>query len=374
MRSTQLVTVREGTTGLLVPAGFCTKGPGKSTEAVFYNRQMEFSRDVSILLGRALFEPAWRILDGLAASGARGLRMANECDSGGQFHLNDRNPQASELIRQNARLNGIDEATVHCRDLRGLLSEESFDYIDVDPFGTPVGFIDAAVQACHDKGVLAVTATDTAPLSGTYPKTSSRRYGAVSARSPFAHETGLRILLGHIVREAAKHDRGCEPILSFYADHYFRCHLKILKGAGKADRALKSLGFAFYDDKTLARGVVSERRDVSKARYAGPLWTGELHSPELLDSISVHDALGTRKRCMKAIDLWCGEAGAPPLYYRVDELSKRTRRQPPRMAHLVEQLRSHGMQAVSTHFNPKGFKTDMPVGELLQLFEDIADR
>ena len=372
MRTNQPVGVREGATELVVPAGFCTKGPGKSTGEVFYNRQMEFSRDISILFARMVFRPQWRVLDGLAATGARGLRLANECDGNFQVHLNDRSERAAERIQGNAKLNHLDDIVVHNRDLRALLAEEGFDYIDVDPFGTPVPFVDAAVQSVRDRGVLAITATDTAPLCGTYPRTCARRYGAVSARAPFSNETGLRILIGYIAREAARYDRGCEPLLCFHADHYFRCHLRIRNGARRADSALESIGYAFHDPASLARGVsIQTPKDASLA-VAGPLWTGELHCREVLDRMSPDDALGTHSRCKKAIGLWRGEVAAPALYYRVDELAQHTKRQPPKMARLVDELCSKGAVAAQTHFDPKGLKTDLPAEELLRLFKDIV--
>ncbi|MDH3365110.1 MAG: tRNA (guanine(26)-N(2))-dimethyltransferase [Thermoplasmata archaeon] len=374
MSDPNLVRIREGTTELMVPQGFCMRGPGKSSKDVFYNRQMEFSRDISVLLGRIALEEGWRALDGLAASGARGLRMANECFSNGQFVLNDRNERAADLIHKNAELNDLTDVEVSCRDLRALLAEEHFDYIDVDPFGTPVAFIDSAIQSCRDDGIVAITATDTAPLSGTYPKTCARRYGALSARSPFSHETGLRILMGYVVREAAKHDRGCEPVLCFHADHYFRCHMRLRKGAGRADKSLTELGFATYDPKSLRREIAPERPTGDTRGVAGPLWCGRLHSSHILDDINLDSALGTSRRCEKMVGLWREELSATPLYYRVDELAQRTKHHPPKLLRLIESLRAIGASASPTHFDPKGVKTDMPLDELLATFEDISER
>jgi tRNA (guanine26-N2/guanine27-N2)-dimethyltransferase len=374
VNSSNLVKTREGTTELMVPQGFCTRGPGKSSGDVFYNGQMEFSRDISVLLGRVILKNDGRALDGLAASGARGLRMAGECGSDWHFTLNDRNERAAQLIRKNSELNGLSNVDVSCRDLRALLAEEHFNYIDIDPFGTPVPFIDAAVQGIGDDGIVAVTATDTAPLSGTYPKTCVRRYGALSARSPFSHETGLRILMGYIVREAAKHDRGCEPLLCFHADHYFRCHMKVRRGAGKADKSLAHMGFATYDRNTLRREVTPERPTGDIGSMAGPLWCGELHSSDVLNQIDLDSTLGTHRRCEKMIGLWRGELSAAPLYYRVDELARHTKSHPPKSVRLIEGLRENGASASPTHFDPKGIKTDMPLDELLVVFKAVSER
>lgn len=362
-------TVTEGTTELLVPGDFCRKGPGTRTGEVFYNRQMEFSRDVSVLFGRAVFKEGQKVLDGLAASGARGLRLANECGVRAEFVLNDGNLASAVLMKQNAGMNSLGHVRVECRDLRGLLADEQFDYIDIDPFGTPIDFIDAAVQSCRNKGVIAVTATDTAPLYGTYPKTSLRRYGALSARAPFAHETGVRILAGYVVRAAASHDRACEPLLCYHADHYFRCYLRVVNGAARADAAVKRLGYASFDRTTLARTMGPER---TGPKDAGPLWAGSLVSKDLLDAMAPTGDLGTGARCDKIIATWKEEAGAPPMFYKMDELAKKTKVAPPKLTEFVEFLRGSDERASRTHFDPKGVKTQLSADELLDRYREFG--
>ncbi len=365
MSTSGFETVREGTTDLLVPGSSCRRGPGTKTKEVFYNRQMEFGRDISVMLGREVFKEGQRILDGLAATGARGLRLANECGIGADFILNDRDLRAAVLMKQNADLNHLEHVHIQCRDLRGLLSNEQFDYIDIDPFGTPVDFIDSAVQSCKNGGVVAITATDTAPLYGTYPRTSLRRYGSLSAKSPYAHETGLRILVGFVVREAAKHDRAAEPILCFHADHYFRCNLRIVDGAGRADLALKRMGFASFDRATLKRTVGIDRENENDP---GPLWIGDLFSKGLLDSMKATGDLGTVTRCSRILETWRDEVDMPPLFYGMDELARKTKLGPPKLLDFVEHLRESGARASRTHFDPKGLKTDLNATRLLNRF------
>ena len=366
-----LATVREGVTDLLVPEGFSKQGPGTRTGEVFYNKQMEFGRDVSVMLGRVVLREGQRILDGLAASGARGLRMANECGVRADFELNDRDLRAAVLMKQNAEMNSLGHVMIHCRDLRSLLAEERFDYIDIDPFGTPVEFVDAAVQSCSNNGIIAVTATDTAPLYGTYPKTCLRRYGALSNRSPFAHETGLRILVGFIAREAAKHDRAVEPLLCFHADHYFRCNLRIRDGASRADAAIRALGYMSYDRKTMRRQVLE---DVPRKDYAGPLWIREIMSAEVVKSMRATGDLGTSPRCAKMLEVWSEEAAMGPGYTVMDDLARRTKRSPPRLLDFVDFLRDKGAEASRTHFDPKGIKTNLGITELLRHFRACSKR
>jgi len=360
------VKVREGTTDLLVPESFSKRGPGTKTGDVFYNRQMEFGRDVSVILGREVFMEGQRILDGLAATGARGLRLANECGVRADFQLNDRDLRAAVLMKENAELNSLGHVRIHCRDLRSLLADEQFDYIDIDPFGTPIDFIDAAVQSCRNNGILAITATDTAPLYGTYPKTCYRRYGSLSARSPFAHETGLRILIGHVVRQAASHDRAAEPLLCYHADHYFRCNLKIRNGAARGDAALRRMGFAQFDRTTLDRSVTAER---TSAKEAGPLWTGNIFSMEVLAEMKATGDLGTAARCAKVLDVWREEVGMLPAFFAMDELARKTKLAPPKLIDFIDYLRESGAKASRTHFDPKGLKTDLSAGELLERYK-----
>ena len=47
-------------------------------------------------------------------------------------------------------------------DAKKLMVEAPFQWIDLDPFGSPVGFLDTAIQSISRSGVLEVTATDTA--------------------------------------------------------------------------------------------------------------------------------------------------------------------------------------------------------------------
>jgi len=79
-----------------------------------------------------------------------------------------------------------------------FLNSTGFDYIDIDPFGTSNPYLDSAIKRISRNGILAVTNTDTAALSGTFPKTCMRKYWAMPKRDYMMHETGLRILIRKI--------------------------------------------------------------------------------------------------------------------------------------------------------------------------------
>lgn len=65
---------------------------------------------------------------------------------------------------------------------------KQFEAIDLDPYGCPSIFLDSAVQAIADGGLLLVTATDMAVLAGNSPETCHAKYGSVSLRMKSCHE------------------------------------------------------------------------------------------------------------------------------------------------------------------------------------------
>ena len=76
-----------------------------------------------------------------------------------------------------------------------ILESSGFDYIDIDPFGSPNFLLDSSVKRISRGGILAVTATDTSALAGSYPDACRRKYWAEPLRSEMMHEAGLRILI-----------------------------------------------------------------------------------------------------------------------------------------------------------------------------------
>jgi tRNA (guanine26-N2/guanine27-N2)-dimethyltransferase len=251
--------------------------------------------------------------------------------------------------------------------MRCLLSERPFDYIDVDPFGTPVPYVSAAIQGCKRKGILGITATDTAPLAGTHPKKCARRYGAKSIRCVFGHELGLRILIGYMVRKAAELDKGVRPMLCFYADHYFRLYLRLPESAGEADKALDQLGYVRYDPETGSRSYSLDH--VPTGSY-GPLWGGPLFDSALIGSMEASDGLAERMRCEKYLTTWREEMNVP-YFYDNNELASLLHASSPPMSKVIEKIKEVG-QASRTHFSPTGFKTDLSLSELIDVLSEIV--
>ncbi len=367
----KLTQIREGKTDLMVPkdAILHLKGPSTSRMAVFFNPVMELSRDVSVLMLREFLKKRkTRLLDGLAGTGARGVRIGNECK--GDFHvvINDHNPVAAELIERNIALNALENCQAENRKLNTLLSDEDFDYVDIDPFGSPVGFIDAAVQSLRADGMLALTATDKAPLYGTYPKTCLRRYDARPLRTPYSHEIGTRILVGHCIKLAAKYDMALTPIHVFSVDHYLRAHFNVKKGAKRADKALENVGYILHNHKTGERKAIRGIPEhLGEGQVSGPLWLGNLHEKVFLAKIRRDKCMGTVKRLEKLLDLWLEEADSPPLFYDVNEIASLTKTHALPIRSIIGKLKENGFAASRTHFSPTGFKTDAKISDIKAL-------
>ena len=157
----------EGITKLFVHTGLPTK-----KMKVFYNPVKEADRSLSVKVLKH-FKPK-HCLDLLCATGARGIRLMNE--SGVKdMTFNDSNPEALKLLKKNLRLNKL-KARVFNKDANQLLYElkERFDFIDLDPFGSPNPYLESCIKFLQRKGLLGVTATDTAVLVGAKPKACRR--------------------------------------------------------------------------------------------------------------------------------------------------------------------------------------------------------
>ncbi len=359
------VIVSEGTTDILVYKKKTTsRGPGEKTPLPFYNPSMELNRDVSILLVQWFLDirsKPLHLLDGLAASGIRGIRFANELNGDYTLTINDWNEQAHHLIDNNIKQLAKKSIISEQKNLNILLSKHRYDYIDVDPFGSPIGFLDSAMRGIKHDGIVAVTATDTATLCGKYPKACKRRYNAVPFHGCCQHETGLRIFLGVLSREAAKYDKGIIPLLSYYQDHYFRIYIQIKNNKTAADNAQKKLQII---------SVSQIDATCSQQKHIGPLWIGPLHHRSSVAQIREYlftKKLGSKPQLIKLFDLWIGEATLPPFYYTTDDLASYTKSSPIKVDKLIQLLHQNGYAAAHTHFSPTGVKTTASFEEIITL-------
>ncbi|MBC7131005.1 tRNA (guanine(10)-N(2))-dimethyltransferase, partial [Candidatus Bathyarchaeota archaeon] len=330
------------------------------------------------------------VCEPLAGCGVRGIRFAREVDGVSHVIVNDINEKAFQLAKYNVAMNHLDEKVeVHNEDANFLLSSHAaprrrFDAVDVDPFGSPAPFLDSAIRAVRDGGLLALTATDMAPLCGVHPKACLRKYGGKPLRTEYCHEIAVRLLIGLAVTMAARHEVAVSPVFSHSTDHYVRVYLRIKHGAKEADKSLKEMGYILHCFRCFHRETV--RVDAllghdglcpecgGKMDYAGPLWLGSLWDCSFYELMTMEvnrKKLGRKRRIQKILTLISEEIRGTVGYYVVDRICEKAGLPVPSVKKVVDALKAEGFKASRTHFNPKGVRTGIPAKTFLQLVKEI---
>ncbi|MCX9084421.1 MAG: tRNA (guanine(10)-N(2))-dimethyltransferase [Candidatus Methanoperedens sp.] len=374
---TKIIT--EGTTNIEVPIPDENSSFPPSSAAVFYNPAMKTNRDMAVA-AIACFsknEPDYTYLDALSASGIRGLRIANEV--GLNTTMSDWEGNSVELIKRNIELNDLTNCTALKRNANVVMYDGSYDITDLDPFGTPAPFLDAACYST--KRLLCVTATDTAPLCGAHKKAGIRNYAAVPLKTEYYPEMGVRILMGAVARTLAKYDKSMTPLLSYASAHYVRLFVSVKKGIVKADKCLENMGFVSHcfncGSRSWKHGLavhIEEKCPVCdhKTTLAGPLWLGRLHDREfcelVLDEIE--------KREFKIIDkliFSCRDELEIPMHYDVHKVCKMLGITAMSTVDLIFALKEKGFQASRTHFSGISFKTDAGMEDIKRVARELVN-
>lgn len=367
----QYIEVTEGGTKLRIPEAKIRS----KRDPVFYNPVMELSRDLSVAVARIIKPSSY--CDALAGSGARGIRIAKEV--GVNVVLNDLNHVAVKLCRENAKLNKV-SVDVSNDDSNHFLSDKKFDFIDVDPFGPPVRYLDAAVKALPKKGFLGVAATDTSCLCGTYPRACRRKYDAVSLRTDYYDELGLRILLGFIARNAVRYDFGVNFLFSHSTKHYMRTYAELTRGGTSVKSTQESICFIQHCfsclDKSYRRLDELERSCTCGGEFAtaGPLWSGKFADEKFCGKMEVELSKGvfkTQRDSIILVQKVSREQVESKLYFDLHKLCKKAGTSAPPMGSFFDSLKAARFTAIRTHFNDVGLRTDAPVEELYKLIKDF---
>lgn len=150
--------------------------------------------------------------------------------------INDLLEDATKAAMANCIANDVDlnMVKIETRDATSLMYEHrdpsmNFDVIDLDPYGTACPFIDSAVQAVSDGGLLIVTCTDSPVLSGNYPEVCFAKYGCMPVKAKFHSEMSLRILLNALETAANRYKRYIVPWLSLSVDFYVRVFVRVFE-------------------------------------------------------------------------------------------------------------------------------------------------
>ena len=290
------------------------RGPAKRTGPGFLNPAMAPARTRSVLLLNDALQYNWlvredqsiRVLDALCATGVRIRRWRNEVPSSVQQRLritaNDLDQFALDWAKASHAMhpptqpiehepeddrygstseqvfdNGLDFRN---KDARIAMIESGYQWIDLDPFGSPVQFLDAALQGLSRTGVLEITATDTAALTGSSASSQARRYGAKGIVDVYAHDDAVRLLLATVATSAARLDKSITPLMALFDGHHVRISCLVKTSRENASKISNSIGWRVREQDIPYR-FVQHPTPEQVERASGPMWIGPLWDKEI---------------------------------------------------------------------------------------------
>ncbi|PIN75407.1 hypothetical protein COV17_04005 [Candidatus Woesearchaeota archaeon CG10_big_fil_rev_8_21_14_0_10_36_11] len=363
--------------GIILNIDVLHKDPTKKMP-VFYNPVMKSNRNISVLLLNSVSNKNMNCAFPLAGSGIRPLRFLKELKKSkiDTIFVNDKKADFVTMFNNNLTLNKITKTNSIkiCTDDANnfLLNQHTddfcgyFDYIDIDPFGTPNPFISAAVSQIKRHGILAITATDTAALTGTYPRVTKRKYWATSSKNYMMHETGLRVLIRKVQLQGIQFDKALAPLLSYHKDHYFRVYFKHENGKEKCDKIIKQHHYLLYCSTCLNHTISRFNREIcscgTQFSFMGPLWTGKLFDSKLITSMAKNNPFPEEQ---KFLDILKEESTKDVVgFYDLHIIEKKYKFPVGKMEPALKTL-----DAVRTHFSLTGIKTDINIKEIIKLLQ-----
>jgi len=386
-----LKLTKEGSIKIQVPILSSNTEESKKTP-VFYNPKMEVERNLSVLAFQCYqMQKGCKldICDCMSGSGIRGIRYIKEIQGINKVILNDLNPLAAKLVRNNIKLNKIEDKTiVKCQDTNALLNlltkpKKRFDIIDIDPFGSPSPYLDSAVRAVKSGGLIALTATDLAPLCGAKPDACKRKYGGKPLRTEYCHEIGVRLLISSLISAAIKHGLSVKILLSHHLMHYIRVIAILNHSVQAANNCIKEIGYITHCFNCLNREVVYKLSRIqndcdicgSKFSIAGPLWLGELYDKEfckLMLSDLKHKKFDKRIIIENLLRTILAEKQEFHTFYVVDRVCSKMKIKTQSLGKIMDELSLRGYEASPTHFHKSGFRTNANICEIKLTLKEIS--
>jgi tRNA (guanine26-N2/guanine27-N2)-dimethyltransferase len=365
-----------------------------------------------------------RALDGLSASGLRARRWLNELPSETASRLiatvGDMNQNAldwamkteADFPSNNGELNSL------LGDLRASVISQGWHWVDIDPFGSPVPFLDTAIQSLARRGVLEVSATDTAALTGSSKNPLMRRYGARVRLDKLKHDSGLRVLMATVARATARHDRSIIPLLSIWDSHHLRVSVRVLRLMEGANNLESSLGWRVYNpteeevEASTNSGLLPKDSSTDlpircflplshpvareDKRISGPMWIGPMGDKDVMASMTVDRSLELcgaiysekdpanwsqknveleNRKVARAVRNIAEESEAIYSHHliAVDELASwHEKGSPPSPAKMVAYLKEKGHSASVSHYAEPSFRTDAPWSVVVAAIDAIG--
>jgi tRNA (guanine26-N2/guanine27-N2)-dimethyltransferase len=389
------VQIIEGQTKLLVPKNSLDVKVTPPHYPAFFNPVANLNRDLSIYVYNTFLDEYYNkknsqitFADALGGIGSRGLRVAVEVPKVSHIYINDINQLAIAAAKKSAILNNVDEKCFFsinevCKFLISRPTERNkrFTIIDLDPFGSPSPFIDCVLRSIEDEGLISITATDTAVLSGIYQAVCLRKYFGLSINNTYSNEVATRLLISSIALIAARLGISLSPIFVHSNRHYFRVFLQISLSNSKANKVFDNLGYIRHCFKCGERSftfIYSEEicpRCNSKLNIAGRLWIGNLFNKNIISHLlkKYLDNLKDDKKNKKIKQIFntsLEELDNIPYYFSVDELGSMLKASPKKLNEIIDQIISSGYIASKTVFRSTGLKTNASMAEILSILKN----
>mmetsp|Transcript_18733 Transcript_18733/g.52364 ORF Transcript_18733/g.52364 Transcript_18733/m.52364 type:complete len:490 (+) Transcript_18733:736-2205(+) len=385
------------------------------------------------------FNDGITILDALAASGLRSIRYWREIPGVKHVTINDLEQVAVERAKDNLRNNKVDSSVIlgnnaernygicvnhgdathemymSRRPQNLIICEKTklaakqqpmWDVIDLDPYGSAAPFLDGAVQAAENGGLLCITCTDMAALGGSHPETAYGRYASLPIQSAkYLQELALRILLHSIAASAAKYGRTIRPILSVGMNFYVRVFVEIVNDKkGVSDLSLIN-GNVYQSTQCCSfvtishgqkggknnNGYQSSRVEPSTCpetgapfKVGGPLWLGPLHDQDVVKVALERLAnemcespdmklIATRTR-LQGLLTSVSEELDTPLYYTIPGLCQALRCSSPPLKEFKGAIMNAGYRVSGYHKEPNAVKTDAPGHVVWDIMRDWVQK
>lgn len=386
----ETVTVREGKAEIIVPkpdyyrVSLNEYAPSKAP--VFYNPLMKENRDLTIAVASVVRrEMNHRLIfgDSMAGVGVRSIRILVESEWD-EAYVNDNSEKAFANIVVNIEKNGlvgkahpskVDANLFHIEHSSG---GAKFDMLDIDPFGTPVRFLDTGVRAVKHGGLISITATDTANLFGVQKRAAKILYGVNLLKTGFMREVGIRVLLKSLAEAAARNERGIEPIVSIASRHYVKVVARILKGRKHAFQTISKIKFLRVrkiGEFCEPMGVVDtpEHKAENSCILLGPLYTGEVFSKSWIEKL-VSDIVEKSLLEMKIFRIFNNlllDDQKPVGCFDLIGLASSLHISPPSSKVVIEKLLEKGFRACRSGLDVNCIRTDASLDDLVNIVRNL---
>lgn len=338
----------------------------------------------------------YKILEALSATGLRSIRYAKEISHPKQVDkvviCNDMEFAAVESIKRHTASNapypaGMRIEPSHADAIELMMrktttGQDSFQAIDLDPYGAPSPFLDSAMQCIENGGLMCVTATDTAVLCGAGQEKCFQKYGYQANHKPYQQEMGIRIVLASMHDHANRHGKYIVPLVSLRLDFYVRVFVRVYDGkpgSGCLSHVLQSRVTDSFkllpvdSHNALVPGQLFEDNvqagELGGFHLAGPIWSKPMFNFAFVDACLAKLKLGGNREQMKlgyaeriqgiltAARLELLDA---PLYYSVNSLCNLLHCVNPPLEKFQAALMNQGYETSQSHQEPNVIKTNAP--------------